>query len=75
MKKVPFVTLCIPLRNGENELKYTLSNILKTSYPYDQLEIIFGNHSSSDNSKKIIPDQKTAPNAISHLIPIPITTE
>lgn len=52
---LPFVSLCIPVRNADNFLDFTLSNaILHSRYPVNKYEIIIGNHDSSGNIESII---------------------
>lgn len=53
---MPKVSVCIPVRNGARELRYTLGNLLRGSYPHDQLEVLLGDHGSSDQSADLIRD-------------------
>ncbi|MBN2531982.1 MAG: glycosyltransferase [Spirochaetales bacterium] len=56
MQQEPYVTLCIPLKNGEEHIHHVLANISRTAYPHEKIEVIFGDHGSTDNSKKIVQE-------------------
>jgi predicted glycosyltransferase involved in capsule biosynthesis len=52
---LPFVSLCIPVKNADCFLDITLSNaILNNNYPVNKYEIIIGNHESSGDLDVII---------------------
>jgi glycosyltransferase involved in cell wall biosynthesis len=54
-RRPPFVSVCIPVRNGERELGHTLSNLLvHSTYPPDRWEVLIGNHDSTDATSSII---------------------
>jgi glycosyltransferase involved in cell wall biosynthesis len=50
----PFVSICVPVRNGERQLSHTISNLMHSAYPQDRLEILFGDHSSTDMTMSVI---------------------
>jgi glycosyltransferase involved in cell wall biosynthesis len=51
----PFVSICIPVRNGQEELGHTLSNLLiHSAYPPDRFEVVLGDHDSTDGTSSII---------------------
>ena len=53
----PFVSICIPARNGARELPLTLTNLLRQSdHPVDRLEIIVADHGSNDATADLIAD-------------------
>lgn len=54
MNEIPKVTIGIPLRNGEDFIACTLENIRLCDYPADKLEVLIGNHDSTDKSLSII---------------------
>ncbi len=54
MKKNNFVTICIPARNAERFLGYTLNNILNNNYPSDKYEVLIGNHGSTDRTRELL---------------------
>lgn len=56
---VPFVSVCIPVRNGARELPLTLSNLLeRSSYPAARFEVLLGNHESTDETSDLIEKTK-----------------
>jgi glycosyltransferase involved in cell wall biosynthesis len=48
------VSICIPCRNGEEVIGYTLANLLKNDFPHEKMEIIVGNHGSTDKTVEIV---------------------
>lgn len=55
MKSMPFVSVCIPVRNGEEHLNHTLLNLLvHSTYPPDRWEVLLGDHDSTDATSAII---------------------
>lgn len=51
--ELPFVSVIIPVRNGEGRIEYCLDSLLKQDYPRDKYEIIIGDGMSTDNTVKI----------------------
>lgn len=50
--KLPLVSVCIPVYNGEKYIKYTIDSVLKQTYK--NIEIIISDNCSTDNTVKII---------------------
>lgn len=50
----PFVSVCIPARNSEDCIGYTIENLLNQRYPTDRFEIIIGNNASTDSTVEIV---------------------
>ena len=48
------VSLVIPVRNEENHIQTCIESILNQDFSNDELEIIFIDGNSSDDTKKII---------------------
>lgn len=54
MKSLPFVSVIVPVRNGEKVLRDCVGSILKTDYPLDRLEILVVDNGSTDGTAEII---------------------
>jgi len=53
----PSVSVCIPVRNGQDHLRHTLVNLLvHSTYPPDRWEVLLGDHESTDATSTIIAD-------------------
>ena len=51
----PAISVCIPVRNGEEQLRHTLLNLLvHSSYPTDRWEVVLGDHGSTDGTAAMI---------------------
>jgi cellulose synthase/poly-beta-1,6-N-acetylglucosamine synthase-like glycosyltransferase len=50
---VPFVTIIVPVHNGEHALERKLGNCLDLEYPPDRLEIVVVSDGSSDGSPQV----------------------
>ncbi|RMG82864.1 MAG: glycosyltransferase, partial [Bacteroidetes bacterium] len=48
------ISLVVPFRNEEKNLKALIESLLKINYPKDCYEVIFVNDNSDDNSEEII---------------------
>jgi glycosyltransferase involved in cell wall biosynthesis len=54
---LPYVSVCIPVRNGAGQLSHTLSNLLRhTTYPADRFEIVVGDHGSTDATARVLAE-------------------
>lgn len=54
-RALPFVSVAVPVRNGEGELRHTLLNLLKNArYPRSRYEVLMGDHGSTDQTRAII---------------------
>ena len=54
MESLPFVSVCIPVRNGAKELPHTLSNLLDHSTYRGRVEIVIGDHGSYDGTAAML---------------------
>ncbi|HXO86758.1 MAG TPA: glycosyltransferase, partial [Gemmatimonadales bacterium] len=55
MSAAPAVSVCIPVRNGADQLRHTLINLLiHSNYPADRWEVVLGDHDSADETAGII---------------------
>ncbi|MBU1086164.1 MAG: glycosyltransferase [Candidatus Omnitrophica bacterium] len=54
MKKTPFVSIIIPVKNAQRTLDKTFEYLLKVEYPRDKMEIIIGDGGSNDQTLNII---------------------
>jgi glycosyltransferase involved in cell wall biosynthesis len=71
--QVPFVSVCIPCRNGAKELPFTLSNLLEhSSYPADRFEVLIGDHGSTDGTAAVVEAWSGGPTHVAR-IPVPFT--
>jgi glycosyltransferase involved in cell wall biosynthesis len=53
----PYVSVCIPVRNGAGQLSHTLSNLLRhTTYPADRFEVVVGDHGSTDDTAALLAE-------------------
>jgi len=52
LKKYPFVSICVPAYNEEDNIIPTLKSLINLDYPKDKLEIIVVNDGSTDNTEK-----------------------
>jgi len=70
--KPPFVSVCIPVRNGERQLGHTLSNLLiHSTYPRECWEVVLADHGSTDATPSIITGfQKRFPQVRSVRVPV-----
>lgn len=51
----PFVSVCIPARNGGKQLPHTLNNLLaRSTYPRERFEVLVGDHGSSDDTADVL---------------------
>lgn len=50
----PFVSICIPARNSEGCIGYTIENLLNQHYPRNRFEIVVGNNASTDKTVEIV---------------------
>ena len=51
---LPFITVCMPVRNEERFIERTIQELLTQDYPKDRFEIIVADGESTDNTKAII---------------------
>lgn len=52
---LPFVSICIPVRNGASQLPATLGNLIeRTTYPQERIEILIGDHGSTDETASLL---------------------
>jgi cellulose synthase/poly-beta-1,6-N-acetylglucosamine synthase-like glycosyltransferase len=56
MSEKPFISIVIPVKNGERCLSRCLESIKKQSYPQDRFEVIISDGMSMDNTVKIAHD-------------------
>lgn len=54
MESLPFVSVCIPVRNGAKELPHTLSNLLHHSTYPGRVEVVIGDHGSYDGTAAML---------------------
>ncbi len=57
----PFVTLIIPVHNGERTLGACLQSIRRQSYPQECLQVVVVNNQSTDNSFQVFAREQTEP--------------
>lgn len=55
-KRIPLVTVGIPVFNGESSLRMVIENILSQSYP--SIEILISDNGSVDNTKSVLSEMK-----------------
>src|SRR3989338_8036587 len=55
-KRLPFVTICIPAYNEEENIAKTIDSALALDYPRNKREIICVNHGSTDRTGKILQE-------------------
>lgn len=53
-KILPFITICMPVRNEERSVGNTLGELLKQDYPIDRYEIIVADGESVDRTREIV---------------------
>ncbi len=53
-KRLPFVTICIPAYNEEENIRQTVQSALDVDYPVDKKEIICVNHGSTDRTGEML---------------------
>lgn len=56
---LPFVSVCIPVRNGAKELPYTLTNLLRHSTYPGRVEVVIGDHGSQDRTAELVAEWPT----------------
>jgi len=57
LERLPYVSVCIPVRNGESCLAHCLSNLLvHSNYPSDRFEIVLADHGSTDETAATITE-------------------
>ncbi len=56
MGSVPFVSIILPIRNESTYIKRGLFSILSQDCPIDQIEVLFVDGMSTDDTRKIISD-------------------
>lgn len=54
MDSLPFITVCIPVRNEKRFIRGTIGQILSQDYPHDRYEIIVADGESSDGTGEIV---------------------
>jgi glycosyltransferase involved in cell wall biosynthesis len=59
MTNQPLVSVCIPARNVSGIINHVLNNLLLQTYT--NFEVLIGDHSSTDNTKKICLEHKLNP--------------
>lgn len=52
--QLPFITICMPVRNEERYIERTLQELLNQDYPKDRYEIIVADGESEDRTKEIV---------------------
>lgn len=57
MEKFPFISVIMPVYNGEKRIPKCLGSIRKQSYPQDKIEIIIVDDDSQDNTVKVATGQ------------------
>lgn len=53
-EKLPYVSIIVPVYNGESTIQRCLDSLVNLDYPKERLEIIIVDNNSTDNTKKII---------------------
>jgi glycosyltransferase involved in cell wall biosynthesis len=53
---LPFVSVCIPVRNGAKELPSTLANLLQHSSYRGKVEVVIGDHGSHDGTAELLAE-------------------
>ncbi len=56
--ELPLVSVIVPARNEENNIKFCLESLSKSDYPRDKYEIIAVNDRSSDSTGAILDELK-----------------
>ncbi|MCK4669686.1 MAG: glycosyltransferase [Nanoarchaeota archaeon] len=56
LKKIPYVSILIPVWNEEKIVAKTVNSAIKLDYPRDKYEIIVVNDGSTDRTKEIVED-------------------
>jgi glycosyltransferase involved in cell wall biosynthesis len=51
---LPFITICMPVRNEERYIERTLQELLNQDYPKERYEIIVADGESEDRTKEIV---------------------
>ncbi len=54
MQNYPFISVIVPVFNGEETIEECIQSLLNLSYPEDRYEIIIVDNKSTDNTKKIV---------------------
>lgn len=54
--KRPLVSVLLPVRNEAENIQTCLDSLAKQDYPKDQLEILVGNDSSTDNTAQLVQE-------------------
>ena len=52
--EVPFITVCMPVRNEALFIEETLLQILTQNYPKDKFEIIIADSQSDDGTQQVV---------------------
>jgi biofilm PGA synthesis N-glycosyltransferase PgaC len=52
----PFISIIIPLHNGESTLAECLESIARQTYPLEKIEVLIVDNGSTDNSHKVFAD-------------------
>src|SRR3989338_2413064 len=53
---LPFISVAIPVYNGESSIKNTLESVLAQNYPHDRYEVVVVNNNSSDRTQQIVEE-------------------
>src|SRR2546430_2372122 len=54
MKRLPSVTIIMPVRNEGSRIARSLTSVLRQDYPLDRMEIIVADGMSDDNTRVVI---------------------
>lgn len=55
-KKLPFVSILMPVRNEESYIERSIRSVIEQDYPHDLMEIILADGRSTDQTKQVIQD-------------------
>ena len=56
----PFVSIIVPVRNAQRTIGTTFEYLMRLSYPRENLEMIFADGGSSDDTVKVIKEYQAA---------------
>src|SRR5882762_6613866 len=60
MKRLPLVTIIMPVRNEASFIVRSLTSVLRQNYPLDQMEIIVAEGMSKDTTRELIRSMQTS---------------
>jgi GT2 family glycosyltransferase len=53
VKEIPFVSIVVPVRNGERTLRACLTSILRSGFPADRREVVVVDNGSTDSTPEV----------------------